>query len=291
MNESRQPRRRDSVDGNSGIAQDIHPQEISSQKKERDFSSIWKGLKENLGDRWGAIEPLWSQLSTRCEDDPANGFSGWKSEASLVFSRLIADLDDLISTQVHEILHHPRFQRLEAAWRGLQILVAAVAQERARGASSILVRILSVTWREIQRDFERAVEFDSSHLFKKIYEQEFGTAGGLPFSVMIGDYAVQPRPTADHPFDDMAILGQLAGVAAAAFCPFVCGASPSMFGVDDFSELEHTKDLSRGFQLAEFAKWRSLRRLEDARFVGLAIPRILMRQPYSIGDTEGFCFV
>jgi type VI secretion system ImpC/EvpB family protein len=218
------------------------------------------------------------------------GFESWKAGASLRLAQSVAEIDQLISDQLNAVLHHPRFQRLEASWRGLQMLVDAVAAERLRGSTNIMIRMLNVSWREIHRDFERAIEFDSSQLFKKIYEDEFGTAGGIPFGVMIGDYEIHPRPTPDHPFDDMSILGNLAGVAAAAFCPFVCGASPTMFGVDQFSELEHTKDLARGFDLTEFVRWRSLRRTEDARFLGLALPRVLLRAPYSQDATEGFCF-
>ncbi len=218
------------------------------------------------------------------------GFRQWKSEAVLRLSQSIAEIDRIVSEQLNGVLHHPRFQRLEASWRGLQLLVNSVAAERARGSTNILVRVLSVTWREIHRDFERAIEFDSSQLFKKIYEDEFGTAGGIPYSVMIGDYEIHPRPSHEHPFDDVAILGHLAGVAAAAFCPFICGASPAMFGVDDFGELEHTKELAQGFELTEFVKWRSLRRMEDARFVGLAMPRVLLRAPYELDSTPGFCF-
>jgi type VI secretion system ImpC/EvpB family protein len=290
MKESRQLKAREPVVGSSGLLIDSPEGENYSVKPLKDSVSLLKTFRDFLGDEWGPTEELWLQLTRRLTDERSLQFSDWKSEVSLLLTQLVAELDELISEQVNEVLHHPRFQRLEAAWRGLQLVVGTVAEERARGAANILVRVLSVTWREIQRDFERAIEFDSSQLFKKIYEEEFGTAGGLPFGVMIGDYEVQPRPTADHPFDDMAILGNMAGVAAAAFCPFVCGASPAMFGVNGFSELEHTKDLSRGFQLAEFVKWRSLRRMEDARFIGLALPRIIMRAPYAIADSEGFCF-
>lgn len=218
------------------------------------------------------------------------GFQAWKIEACLTLSHCIAEVDETVSDQLNCVLHHGRFQKLEASWRGLQLLVNAVAAERARGASSIVVRMLNVSWREIHRDFERAIEFDNSQLFKKIYEDEFGTPGGIPYSVMIGDYEIHPRPTPEHPFDDIAILGHLAGVAAASFCPFVCGSAPSMFGVDDFAELERTKDLARGFDLSEFVKWRTLRRTEDARFIGIALPRVLLRGPYAQEVTNGFCF-
>ncbi|MCA9128723.1 MAG: type VI secretion system contractile sheath large subunit [Planctomycetales bacterium] len=215
------------------------------------------------------------------------GFANWKRAVSRRLTHDTAEIDQLLSDQLNAVLHHPRFQELESAWRGLAMTVEAAHQERT---GQIRVRMLNVSWREIHRDFERANEFDGSQLFKKIYEDEFGTPGGIPFSVMIGNYEIHPRPTAAHPQDDVAVLRHLAGVAAAAFCPFVCGAAPSMFGVDSFLDLQATKDLSRGFQLAEFLKWRSLRKEDEARFVGIALPRILMREPYKLEDTEGFCF-
>jgi type VI secretion system ImpC/EvpB family protein len=215
------------------------------------------------------------------------GYQAWRQHASRLISRTLGEIDRLLAEQLNEILHAPRFQALEAAWRGLEMLTNTVQTE---GARQVQIRCLSVTWRELQRDFERASDFDNSHLFRKIYEDEFGTPGGTPYSVLIGDYEIHPRPTPEHPYDDIAVLGHLAGVAAAAFCPFVCAASPAMFGVNHFTELQSTKDLARGFQLAEFVKWRSLRKVEDARFVGLAVPRILMRPPYTIEETQGFCF-
>jgi type VI secretion system ImpC/EvpB family protein len=216
------------------------------------------------------------------------GFSQWKRMSAFRLSRDIAEIDLLVSDQLNAILHHTRFQSLEASWRGLEMLCRSAEHETA---SKVVVRFLNVSWREIQRDFERASDFDNSQLFRKIYEDEFGSPGGRPYSVLIGDYEIHPRPTPEHPFDDIAILGKIAGVAAAAFCPFVCGASPALFGVDNFTELQQTKDLGRGFQLPEFVKWRSLRNEEDARFVGIAMPRVLMRKPYELRDTIGFNFV
>lgn len=214
-----------------------------------------------------------------------SGFEPWREQAVRFLASIITEIDRLINAQLNAVLHAPRFQALEASWRGVQMLVNSVTNSK-----QIAVRMLNVSWREIQRDFERASEFDNSQIFKKVYEDEFGMPGGIPFSVLVGDYEIHPRPTAEHPFDDIAILGHLAGVAAAAFCPFVCGAAPAMFGVNDFLELQHTKDLRQGFQLPEFVKWRSLRQQEDARFVGLAMPRILMRAPYEQRDAQGFCF-
>lgn len=217
----------------------------------------------------------------------SQGFAPWKRTAALRLAMAVAEIDRIVHEQLNAVLHVPRFQALEASWRGLQMLVESARQEDSR---QVRVRMLNVSWREVQRDFERASEFDNSQIFRKVYEEEFGSPGGIPFSVLIGDYEIRPRPTPEHPYDDVAVLGHMAGVAAAAFCPFVCGAAPSLFGVDNFADLQNTKDLARGFQLPEFVKWRALRKSEDARFIGIAMPRILMREPYDLKDTAGFCF-
>ena len=202
-------------------------------------------------------------------------------------SRDIARLDELLTQQVNAILHHPAFQQLEASWRGLRYLV-----EQLDEAENIKVRMLSVSWRELARDAERAIEFDQSQLFRKVYSEEFDTPGGQPFGVLIGDYQLQRGPSADHPQDDLTALEAISHVAAAAFAPFVSGAHPSLFGLDDFGDLELPMVLEKCFDGVESLKWRALRETEDARFVGLALPRVLMRLPYADDGSrhEGFRF-
>ena len=141
-------------------------------------------------------------------------------------------------------------------------------------------------------DAERAIEFDQSQLFRKVYSEEFDTPGGQPFAALIGDYQVRPWPTAEHPQDDVAVLTAISHVAAAAFAPFVAGVHPAMFGLDDFGELERPRNLSTIFDQLEYLKWRTLRESEDSRFVGLTLPRMLMRLPYRDQGTRpaGFVF-
>ena len=182
----------------------------------------------------------------------------------------------MITTQLNAILHHERFQKIEAAWRGLLQLV-----EAAGDAEDIRIRLLHATWRELDRDFQRASDFDQSSLFHKVYTEEFGTAGGLPFSVLIGDYTVRHRPSAEHPYDDVTILRELSHVAAAAFAPCLVAASPALLGLDQFTDIHRPSNLAETFRHPEYIKWRSLRDTEDSRFVGLVLPRVLMRKPYA----------
>jgi type VI secretion system protein ImpD len=206
-----------------------------------------------------------------------------RGEISRHLNRLVGMIDEVINSQLNEILHHSRFQRLEAAWRGLNRLVTRVENE---DTDEVKIKFLDVTWRELGRDFERSVDFDQSQLFIKIYEREFGTPGGQPFGILLGDYEISPQST------DVAVLQAISGVAAAAFCPFIASASPSMFGLDGFTDLQGSPDLARGFQLKEFLKWRAFRDTEDSKFVGLVLPRVLMRLPYvdEIQRADGFRF-
>jgi type VI secretion system ImpC/EvpB family protein len=207
---------------------------------------------------------------------------------TLRLTRDIAHIDDLLNRQVNAILHHPDFQKLEASWRGLHYLVEQVPE-----TENIKVRVLNVSWKALNRDLvERAIDFDQSQLFRKVYSDEFGTPGGEPFGMLLGDYEIRPRPSAESPVDDLATLGAVSSVAAAAFAPFISAAHPSLFGLDSFTEMELPLNLSRTFDQIEYVKWNGLRDREDARFVGLTLPRVLTRLPYEDDNarTDRFCF-
>ena len=193
----------------------------------------------------------------------------------------IAEIDRLISDQMNDIMHHEEFQKLEGSWRGLQYLV-----KNSLTGTQLKIRVMSVTKKELLKDFERALEFDQSSLFKKIYEDEYGTFGGAPFGALIGDYEF-----GNHP-QDMALLDKLSQVAAAAHAPFLSAASPEMFGWDTFSEMSDVRDVSKIFDRTEYMKWRSFRESEDSRYVGLTLPHVLMREPYGAATkpTETFRF-
>lgn len=193
----------------------------------------------------------------------------------------VARIDELLTAQMNEILHHEEFQRLEASWRGLHFLVF-----NTETSTRLKLRLLNITKKELLTDLEKATEFDQSQLFKKVYEEEYGTFGGHPFSVMVGDYEFGRHP------QDMALLEKISNVAAAAHAPFIAAASPRLFDMDSFTELGVPRDLAKIFESAELIKWRSFRDSEDSRYVALALPHILLRLPYG-PDTvpvEGFNF-
>lgn len=201
--------------------------------------------------------------------------------------RIIADIDELVNDQLNSIIHQPNFQKLEASWRGLWLIA-----KQADGSQDIKIKILNISWSEVVKDISRAIEFDQSQLFKKIYNEEYGTPGGEPYGAIIGDYVVSHRISEKHPHDDISTLAGLAQIAAAAFSPFITSASPELFGMEDFSGLGLPLNLTNIFSQKEYIKWHSLREKTDSRFIGLTVPKILMRRPYRTkpGSYKGIHF-
>ena len=193
----------------------------------------------------------------------------------------IAEIDRVISQQLNEVMHAEEFQRLEASWRGLHHLVY-----ESETGTMLKIRVFNASKRDLLRDLERAAEFDQSALFKKIYEEEFGTFGGAPYGALIGDYEFTNHP------QDMALLEKISNVAAAANAPFFGAAAPQLFGWETFTNLTEVRDLAKIFDRVEYAKWRSFRESEDSRYVGLCLPHTLMRLPYGkeTRPTDSFNF-
>ena len=229
---------------------------------------------------------------------PAEALALWYGEAVLfllakgkqdgvraALDRDIAAIDALLARQLDAVLHNPRFQALEASWRGVRYLVEQLAED-----DGLLLRILTLPWPELCRDLERANEFDQSSLFAKIYSEEFGMAGGKPYGFLVADYAVCHRPSAKRRTDDVGALRSLAAIAAAAFSPIVIGAAPELLGIESFAELGHLLDVGAIFRDEEYRRWRGLQEMEEARFLGVALPRILLRTPYADqgGRRDGF---
>jgi type VI secretion system protein ImpD/type VI secretion system protein ImpC len=193
--------------------------------------------------------------------------------------RDIAAIDALLSTQTDAILHAPRLRRLEGSWRGLKWLV-----EPLDPGNRIKVKVLNVAWAEVARDLERAAEFDQSHLFRKIYEEEFGTPGGEPYGLLVVDHEVRHRPSAAAPTDDVTVLKLLGSIAAAAFVPTVLSAAPELLELDDFAGLAGVQDPAGPMRSAEYARWRGLFVQDDVRFLAVALPRMLARPPWDDDD-------
>jgi type VI secretion system protein ImpC len=210
-----------------------------------------------------AAQILKTALETAKVQDTADG------DAVRTISRRIKAIDDLISERLDQILHDPKFQALEASWRGLHMLVFGTET-----SGRLKLRVMNIGRDDLQSDLEKAVSFDQSALFKKVYEEEYGTFGGNPFSMLMADYSFGRKA------QDVGLLTKLSNVAAAAHAPLVAAAEPGRFNLDSFTELGNPRDLAKGFEGADAIKWNKFRDSDDARYVTLVLPRMLLRLPY-----------
>ncbi len=184
---------------------------------------------------------------------------------------IVAEIDKKLSEQINAIMHHPDFQKLEGAWRGLHHLVNNTETDEM-----LKIRVMNISKSDLHKTLKRykGTAWDQSPLFKQIYEAEYGSFGGEPFGALVGDYHF------DHSPPDVECLGEMAKIAAAAHCPFISGAGSNLLGMDSMQELANPRDLVKIFSTPDYAAWRSLRDSDDARYIGLAMPRFLARLPY-----------
>ncbi len=194
---------------------------------------------------------------------------GEKVDKALV-DALIAEIDQKLSRQVDEILHHPMFQKLESAWRGLKFVV-----DRTDFRENIKLELLNCSKEDLLADFEDSPEVPKSGLYKIVYSAEYGTFGGRPYGAIVANYEFGPGP------QDIALLQKCAAVATMSHAPFLAAAGPQFFGLKDFLNLPNLKDLKALFEGPQYTKYNSFRDTEDARYVGLLMPRFLLRLPFS----------
>lgn len=192
-------------------------------------------------------------------------------DAMKTIEGLVAEIDRKLSEQINEILHHDQFRQLEGAWRGLHYLV-----NNSETDEMLKIRALNISKADLHRTLKKfkGTNWDQSPIFKKLYEQEYGQFGGEPYGCLVGDFHF------DHSPVDVETLREISKICAASHTPFIAGASPTLMQMDSWQELSNPRDLTKIFLTAEYAAWRSLRDDEDSRYIGLAMPRFLARQPY-----------
>lgn len=192
-------------------------------------------------------------------------------DVTRTISAMVAEIDRKLSEQINLIIHHEDFKALEGSWRGLHHLVNNTETDE-----TLKIRVLNVSKNDLKKTLKKfeGTAWDQSPFFKKLYEDEFGSPGGHPYGALVGDYFF------DHSPEDVKMLGNIAQIASAMHAPFIAGTAPSVLGMDSWQELSNPRDLTKIFQTAEYAAWRSLRDSEDARYIGLAMPRFLSRLPY-----------
>jgi type VI secretion system protein ImpC len=242
--------------------------EQSSSTTEATFSDLLKkSFRPANNEKREAIEQAvdtlaqWALRNTKVlSEDTVSSIQG-----------LIAEIDRMLSAQVNQILHNPDFQQLEGAWRGLHYLVA-----NSETDEMLKIRVLPITKSELRNTTRKfkGQAWDTSPLFKKLYEEEYGILGGQPYGCLVGDYHF------DHSLADVETLRELSKICSAAHAPFITGAASTVMGMDSWRELSNPRDLTALLSTPEYAAWNGLRKSEDARYLGLAMPRFLARTPY-----------
>ncbi|WP_290648315.1 type VI secretion system contractile sheath large subunit [Aquisalimonas sp.] len=192
-------------------------------------------------------------------------------DALSTINAIIAEIDQKLTEQVNEVMHHEKFQELEGAWRGLHHLVNNTETDEM-----LKIRFMPIAKKELHKTLRKykGTAWDQSPIFKRVYEEEFGQLGGEPIGCIVGDYHF------DHGPQDVELLSGMAQIAAAAHAPFIAGAAPGLLQMDSWQELTNPRDLAKIFSTPEYAGWRSLRESEDSKYVALAMPRFLSRLPY-----------
>jgi len=206
-----------------------------------------------------------------------------KGDVLDTLEEMIARIDQKLTAQMNDILHAPELQKIESAWRGLSYLVF-----NSETDSELKIRFMNVSKNEIRRNLKLypGARWDQSPLFKALYESEFGQLGGEPYGCLIGDYEFSHLPT------DVQLLRDLSKVAGSAHIPFFSAASPTLMGMDSWTELSNPRDIGKIFDTPEYAAWKGLRDAPDSRYVGLCMPRVLARLPYGAKSepVEEFAF-
>lgn len=194
----------------------------------------------------------------------------------------ITIVDTTISYYLNAILHDSNFQKLEGSWRGVLYVL-----QNAEFTGNLRLRLFNATSKELFDDLTKVMEFDQSTLFKKVYEEEYGTFGGNPYTAVMWDYSI------GRSSEDMILLRKVTEVMAAAHCPLFVGAAPSLFDLKNFETLHQPYAITKIFDSVELAEYRSFRESPDAKYITLLLPRVMARLPYNTNEIsiEGLNFV
>ena len=243
-------------------------QEVASEAQAEETTEL--GLLDQAIQATKQTEPSRAEeLMVALAEEALKGTVTWNKNITVSITEAIGAIDTMMSKQLSAVMHAPEFQKLEGTWRGMNYLVM-----NTETSANLKIRMINASKRDVFKDLDKASEFDQSQIFKKIYENEFGTPGGEPYGALIGDYEFTNHP------EDIELLEKMSNVAAASFAPFLTAADPKLMGFGSWTELSKPRDLEKIFETVEYAKWKSFRDSEDSRFVTMTMPRSLSRLPY-----------
>ncbi|MFZ5893389.1 MAG: type VI secretion system contractile sheath large subunit [Myxococcota bacterium] len=185
--------------------------------------------------------------------------------------QLVTAIDEMVQSQLNEILHAPEFQAMEGTWTSIADLVASTNFK-----AQIDLNLLDISKEEALEDLELNIaDIGGAELFKKVYVAEYDQFGGSPYGAIVGLYEFENKPS------DIVWLRAMGKVAAASHAPFVGSASPRLFGCETMAEVNLLRDIEGIFSTPRYAKWNELRDSEEAVYLGLAMPRYMVRAPYN----------
>ncbi|MFO1029580.1 MAG: type VI secretion system contractile sheath large subunit [Planctomycetota bacterium] len=250
---------------------DTNQNPSQGQPVAKEVDDFTKLLRKEIKPKSKAAEDAVSVAVTTLAQEALKHTKVVSADSLKTIDSIIAAIDKKLTEQINHILHHADFQQLEGAWRGLHHLVNNTETD-----AMLKIRVMNVSKKDLGKTLKKfkGTNWDQSPIFKKFYEAEYGQLGGQPFGCIVGDYHF------DHTAPDVEMLGEIAQIASACHAPFIAGASPLTMQMDSWQELSNPRDLTKIFQTAEYAPWRSLRESEDARYIGLTMPRFLARLPY-----------
>ncbi len=250
------------------LEKDVQAQAEATTLEAGDFASLLNQEIRPKSDR--AREEVENAVQTLAEQAIAASVTV-SADVTVTIREMIAEIDKRLTEQVNQILHNEDFQKLEGAWRGLHHLVNNTETDEM-----LKIRVMSISKKDLHKTLKKfkGTAWDQSPIFKKLYEEEFGQFGGEPYGCLVGDYHF------DQSAPDVELLGEMSKVAAAIHAPFIAGAAPTTMQMDSWQELSNPRDLTKIFQTPEYAAWNSLRESDDAKYIGLAMPRFLSRMPY-----------
>ncbi|MDR2209118.1 MAG: type VI secretion system contractile sheath large subunit [Azoarcus sp.] len=246
------------------------PAAATSFAEQTDFMALLeKEFKPKSDEQRSAVE---AAVRTLAQQAVASAVT-LSGDAYRTIEAIIAEIDHKMAEQIDQILHHEDFQKLESAWRGLHYLVNNTETDEM-----LKIRFMNISKKDLHNTLRRhkGVGWDQSPIFRRIYEEEYGQLGGVPYGCLVGDYYF------DHSAPDVEMLGEMAKIGSAAHCPFIAGGEPAVMQMKSWQELANPRDLTKIFENTEYAAWRSLRESDDSRYIGLAMPRFLGRMPYGI---------
>ncbi|MBL3528665.1 MAG: type VI secretion system contractile sheath large subunit [gamma proteobacterium endosymbiont of Lamellibrachia anaximandri] len=250
------------------LEKDVQAQAEATTLEAGDFASLLNQEIRPKSDR--AREDVENAVQTLAEQALSASVTV-SADVTVTIREMIAEIDKRLSEQVNQILHNEDFQKLEGAWRGLHHLVNNTETDEM-----LKIRVMNISKKDLHKNLKKfkGTAWDQSPIFKKLYEEEFGQFGGEPYGCLVGDYHF------DQSAPDVELLGEMSKVAAAVHAPFIAGAAPTTMQMDSWQELSNPRDLTKIFQTPEYAAWNSLRESDDAKYIGLAMPRFLSRMPY-----------